>query len=180
VTRKIERLYGWPDGEAALTGEFRDGRLITRIDGVEHHYEILSADSGFLRLRDGDGAVLQAFVAVREKKTWVQIDGRVHVLEQRTRRRRADGGGKGALGPIDAPMFGTIRKILVEPGAAVEEGQGLVVIEAMKMELTLRAPLAARVGEVCCREGTQVDQGARLVVLTALDGPEGPPKTGKE
>ncbi len=179
MTKKIDRLYGWRDSEAALTGEFRDGRLIVRLEGVAHEYEILSVDSGHLRLRDGDGTVLRAFVAVREKRTWVQIEGRVHVLERRAQRRRTNGETKGALGPVTAPMFGTIRKVLVEAGSEVEEGQGLVVIEAMKMELTLRAPLAARVGEVCCHEGTQVDQGVPLVILTALEGP-GSPKSGEE
>ncbi len=168
--RKIERIYGWKDGEAAVAGEMRDGRLVMKIDGTEHEFAILSAEGGLFRFGvDGSGHPVQAFAAIQDKKIWVQIDGRVHLLERRAQRRRTDGGGKAALGPIEAPMFGTVRKLLVEPGAIVEEGQGLVVIEAMKMELTLRAPAAGRVAAVPFAEGARVDQGEALVVLAPVE-----------
>jgi len=55
--------------------------------------------------------------------------------------------------------------VLVAVGDAVEEGQGLVVMEAMKMENELRAPRAGRVKAVPVREGQAVETGALLVVL---------------
>lgn len=178
MSRRIDRLYAWKDGETALSVELHDDRLIASIEGVRHEYEILSLDAGLLRMRDEQGNVLRAFLAAADGKVWIQAGGRVHVLERRTQRRRVDGGGRGALGPIAAPMFGTVRKVLVEQGAGVEEGQGLVVIEAMKMELTLRAPAVARVVEICCREGEQVEQGTSLVILAPPEGQVESPTDG--
>jgi biotin carboxyl carrier protein len=70
-----------------------------------------------------------------------------------------------ALQPVTAPMPGTVLKILVQPGARVTEGDTLLVLEAMKMELPLRAPDAAVVTAVRCREGELVQADAPLVEL---------------
>jgi len=55
--------------------------------------------------------------------------------------------------------------VLVEPGQAVAAGEGLVVVEAMKMENELRAPKAGRIKEVSVKEGQAVEAGALLVVV---------------
>lgn len=72
-----------------------------------------------------------------------------------------------AAGParILAPMPGKIVRLLVEPGQQVQADQGLVVVEAMKMENELRAPRAGRVRETSVREGQAVEMGAVLVVV---------------
>jgi biotin carboxyl carrier protein len=64
-----------------------------------------------------------------------------------------------------APMPGRVVRLLVAPDAEVEAGQGLAVIEAMKMENELRAPRSGRVLEVAVREGQAVDAGALLLVI---------------
>lgn len=80
--------------------------------------------------------------------------------------------GKGAastdVGPraVVAPMPGRIVKVLVQPGEAVQARQGLVVVEAMKMENEVRASHAGIVAEVRVREGSSVEANAVLVVLT--------------
>ena len=66
---------------------------------------------------------------------------------------------------VQAPMPGRIVKVLVEAGQDAVQGQGLVVMEAMKMENELRAPRAGRVREVRVSEGQAVETGAMLVVL---------------
>ena len=66
---------------------------------------------------------------------------------------------------ILAPMPGRIVRVLVAPGDEVAARQGLVVVEAMKMENELRAPRAARVREVHASEGASVEAGRLLVVL---------------
>ncbi len=88
------------------------------------------------------------------------VDGR--------RRRRERGGEAGADAQprsIVAPMPGRIVKVLVQPGEAVEARQGLVVVEAMKMENELRAPRSGTVAEVRVSEGASVEANAVLVVL---------------
>jgi biotin carboxyl carrier protein len=62
-------------------------------------------------------------------------------------------------------MPATVLKVLVAPGAAVAKGDTLVVLEAMKMELPIRAAGDGVVGEVFCREGELVQAGAPLVEL---------------
>lgn len=68
-------------------------------------------------------------------------------------------------GGLSAPMNGSIVRVLVEPGQAVEVGAALVVLEAMKMEHSIRAPEAGTVKALYCREGEMVSEGAVLVEL---------------
>jgi biotin carboxyl carrier protein len=72
-----------------------------------------------------------------------------------------------AEGPqrVTAPMPGKIVKLLVKPGDKVQARQGLVVVEAMKMENELRARAAGMVSEVRVTEGASVEAGAILVIL---------------
>jgi len=66
---------------------------------------------------------------------------------------------------ICAPMPGRVVRVLTKPGREVLDGEGLVVVEAMKMENELRAPRAGSVVEVPVAEGQTVEAGAVLVVL---------------
>jgi 3-methylcrotonyl-CoA carboxylase alpha subunit len=68
-------------------------------------------------------------------------------------------------GGLTAPMPGRILAVLVSPGQSVERGAPLVVMEAMKMEHTVRAPDAGVVDRVCCATGDQVKEGVELLVL---------------
>ena len=64
---------------------------------------------------------------------------------------------------VVSPMPGLVARVVAEAGQAVEKGQALVVVEAMKMELTLRAPRDGVVEEVCVRAGDQIGDGAVVV-----------------
>lgn len=74
-------------------------------------------------------------------------------------------GSKAAAGNADfaAPMHGSVVALLVEPGASVEAGDPVIVIEAMKMEQTLRAPTPGIVDNFNCAAGDLVDRGKALV-----------------
>ena len=96
------------------------------------------------------GAVLRA--SVDDGRAW--LDG------------QAPGGGPAAGGgQVTAPMPGRITRILVQPGDEVTAGQGVIVVEAMKMENELVAPGDGRVADVPVSEGDPVDAGAVLVVI---------------
>ena len=71
----------------------------------------------------------------------------------------------GTAGECRAPLPGAIAKVLVAIGDEVGEGAGLVVLEAMKMEHTLRAGGSGTVGQILCAPGDQVDVGDILVVV---------------
>jgi acetyl-CoA/propionyl-CoA carboxylase biotin carboxyl carrier protein len=87
----------------------------------------------------------------------------------RPRPKRAAAGGAGAggagSGTVSAPMQGTIVKVLVEVGAAVEPGQALLVLEAMKMENQINAETAGTVKELRVAAGDAVGAGDVLAVI---------------
>jgi acetyl-CoA carboxylase biotin carboxyl carrier protein len=66
---------------------------------------------------------------------------------------------------VAAHITGTVWKIEVKPGDSVEEGQTLVIIESMKMEMPVEAPSAGKVESVAVTEGQAVDEGAVLLTL---------------
>jgi pyruvate carboxylase subunit B len=73
------------------------------------------------------------------------------------------GGGAGT--PVVAPMPGAVFEIKKEPGDAVEEGETVIVLEAMKMEMAISAPCAGRVAEILVKKGDQVTAGQALATL---------------
>ncbi|WNW12174.1 acetyl/propionyl/methylcrotonyl-CoA carboxylase subunit alpha [Pseudomonas sp. DTU_2021_1001937_2_SI_NGA_ILE_001] len=73
--------------------------------------------------------------------------------------------GEQAHGGLTAPMNGSIVSVRVQPGQSVEAGAPLVVLEAMKMEHSIRAPQAGTVKAVYCQEGEMVSEGSVLVEL---------------
>ena len=78
-----------------------------------------------------------------------------------------EAGGGGNV--IKAPMHGRVLELLAGIGDRVMVGQRLAVIEAMKMEHTLRAPFAAVVKELPVSTGDQVVEGAPIMVLEPID-----------
>jgi biotin carboxyl carrier protein len=97
----------------------------------------------------------------------VHVNGRIVPAAVRTSAQRLRGhGATGAAdGRVLAPMPGRVVKLLVAPGAMVEARQGVVVVEAMKMENELRAPRAGTVREVRVAEGASVEAHTVLLVI---------------
>ncbi len=89
------------------------------------------------------------------------LDERARAIREMTQAVAAPSGPK----PLKAPMPGLIVRVLVAPGDTVAAGQGLVVMEAMKMENELRAPAAGTVRAVTATPGTAVEKGAVLIEL---------------
>ncbi|MDF1505713.1 biotin/lipoyl-containing protein [Roseisolibacter sp. H3M3-2] len=101
----------------------------------------------------------------------LSLEGRrfaVEALDERTRAIRdlsAASAAAAGPAPLVAPMPGLIVRVAVQVGDAVTAGQGLVVMEAMKMENELRAPSAGTVKAVHAAPGTPVEKGTVLVEL---------------
>jgi biotin carboxyl carrier protein len=92
----------------------------------------------------------------------------VEALDERARAiRELAGANAGPAGPapLIAPMPGMIVRVAVQVGDTVQVGQGLVVMEAMKMENELRATAAGTVKAVLAQPGTAVEKGALLLEL---------------
>jgi 3-methylcrotonyl-CoA carboxylase alpha subunit len=95
----------------------------------------------------------------------VSLAGRTYVIEPAAAAAAAapEGGGE-----LRAPMPGQVVAVLAEPGQAVEAGDKVVVIEAMKMQQALCAPFDGVVAEVNALAGAQVDEGALLARVEAF------------
>lgn len=146
----------------------RDGRYTVSVDGRELEVDLAGAREHFPSLLAGAASCEPGLARVGEGRYRVTLDGHDHAIQLRDALPEgAAAGVAGASGPerVTAPMPGKILALLVEVGQAVEAGQGLVVMEAMKMENELKAPRAGTVGELGVREGEAVETGALLALL---------------
>jgi biotin carboxyl carrier protein len=146
-----------------------EGRYAVTLNGKRHEVESLVLPHGAVSmLVDGNSYAVEFEEAGDEVRVLVrgQIT-KVDVADERKLRLRAAAKGFTVEGPqvVAAPMPGKIVKVFVKPGDEVKEGQGLVVVEAMKMENELKSPKAGRVKEVVAVEGTAVENNAKLVII---------------
>ncbi|HTS24381.1 MAG TPA: biotin/lipoyl-containing protein [Bryobacteraceae bacterium] len=98
----------------------------------------------------------------------VVIDGfrfEVEVTDPRRWTRKSAGRGDAGVQRITAPMPGKVVRVLVSTGDAVKAGQGLVVVEAMKMQNELKATRAGKVASVPAKEGATVTAGEVLATI---------------
>src|SRR5262249_20348192 len=115
-----------------------------------------------------DGHSYEARVEPGADGLAVVIDGHrfeIEVTDPRAWGRR--GGRRGASGAetISAPMPGKVVRVLVAEGDAVEPGQGIVVVEAMKMQNEMKTARTGRVVTLAAREGTTVAAGETLATI---------------
>ncbi|MDH4065106.1 MAG: acetyl-CoA carboxylase biotin carboxyl carrier protein subunit [Acidobacteriota bacterium] len=151
-----------------------DARLEVSVDErmVQVDAQAVGHDRLSLLVGDGEGRVRSVEAAVAPQAGGagfeVAIDGHTWLAALVTPHGRPTAAGAaGGSGPqeLTAPMPGKIMRVLVAPGDAVEARQGLVVIEAMKMENELRASRSGRVTLVRVAEGQSVEAGAPLVTV---------------
>src|SRR5215213_9613296 len=79
--------------------------------------------------------------------------------------KSARSGERTSMANVEAHITGTVWKIEVEVGDTVEEGDTVVILESMKMEMPVEAEDEGRVSEILCQEGQSVSEGEALVVL---------------
>ncbi len=117
-----------------------------------------------------DGRSYEVDIDVREDRYRVVVNGEVYEFDLRDERRRRPTVGAVAdmatgLQVISAPMAGKIIDILVATGQTVEKDQGVVVMEAMKMENELRSPVHGVVKEIYMKRGDVVEPRAKLLLI---------------
>ncbi len=116
------------------------------------------------------GRILPFYMSQKQDNLHIWLDGKTYAITLvNPASRRAGGTGAATLsdGEIKAPMPGTVLKVPVKVGDSVEANQPLVIMESMKMEMTLSAPQAGVIQSVSCTEGHLVEMGAVLVRLEA-------------
>ncbi len=190
IARDLEALVAQPEAGAALRAvaaiaarDWGGGfalwqplRQSVGLDGEGYWVQVLGA--GRYRVED-----LEIGILAQNGSHWrVRIEGRVRAA----RAHRVDGrvhvmmdglhfeaeiddplnfeaGTLAGAGVLLAPMPGLVQAVLAEAGETVEAGAALIVMEAMKMEHTLRAPFDGVVGEVLAHVGAQVESGVVLL-----------------
>ena len=141
------------------------------IDGRELDVDAVHLKGGSLSVLAGTRSARCDIQPGKDGKVSVLLGDTVHELElldERRMRMRGTAGKFSAEGPqrIDSPMPGKVVRVLCKVGDEVTEGQGLIVVEAMKMENELKSPKAGKVTELLAVEGAAVESGAKLAVVT--------------
>jgi biotin carboxyl carrier protein len=138
------------------------------VNSQRSRFEVTPLGNGRFRIFDGTRQRLAYAVGPAEAR-WVFLDGRVYVIDVST-------GGRGGAASrrtrlhddemaLASPMPATVAAIHVREGQPVSRGDLLVMLEAMKMELPIRAPRDGRVTVIACRIGELVQPGVRLVEI---------------
>lgn len=115
-----------------------------------------------------NGADIKAEAQLIKDTLWVHLGGRTFAVDaQPAGRKRKKAGGGASSDKVLAPMPGKVTKILVNPSQEIAKGQAVLVMEAMKMEYTLKAEIAGKIGQIECQAGDQVVLGKLLVKIEA-------------
>ena len=157
-----------------------DGDTV-RLEGAGDEARVLEGGCGRSLILSMDDRPHRVFgVRIGETSWEIHHRGRafrVEVTDERSwrlRRARSDGMSPAAgLEPVRAPMPGLVLRVDVEEGQKVAEGQGLLIVEAMKMENELRARAAGRVRRVHVAAGESVRRGDVLVEFEQDGGHNG-------
>lgn len=161
------RYWAIVDGQEVRVDLEEEG--IVKLDGVPIEVDLESLDGGFHYSLLVGAASFEIFVERCEDVCWVTAGGwRYRVDVQDEGARRASEGRRTVLeeageAEVISPMPGVVVAVLVETGQEVRAGEGLLILEAMKMENEIRAPRTGVVEEVKVLPGQRVGRDDLLV-----------------
>ncbi len=158
----MERHYAVGDTDVRVRIEPTGEGYRAVVGDRSHAVVVRRFGDGVLDL-DIDGRQVRAVVAADGSRRLVALDGNVFSLEPVVRRGGKHGDHSGDT--LTAAMPGQVVTVHVAPGDHVEKGQALVLLEAMKMELHVGSPRAARVRSVKVAAGDVVKRGQTLIEL---------------
>ncbi|VVJ22074.1 Uncharacterised protein [Amycolatopsis camponoti] len=168
---------------AALDPDAPLGRIVLRRDGRDHEARLVARDRAGLHVEAGGrrftvsaepvpGGLFRGTVGTTRWTGLPTADGYEIVLDGHrvavARRTFAEGGGDASDGAVRTPMPGVVVGVACEPGARVEAGELLVVVEAMKMENRIVAPFDGTVDRLSCALNDGVTADQVLVTLNPL------------
>jgi biotin carboxyl carrier protein len=159
------------------------------INGHSHQIELERAAKGYQATVDGEAFAIDAAMTARdvlsiihdgrnyEAKREYSLMGETHIImgserfeaevrdPRSLRSRRAAAGHEAGPAKIMAPMPGKIVRVIVHEGDEVEAGQGLIVVEAMKMQNEIKAPKKGKVTKITVAESATVNAGDLLMIV---------------
>jgi len=124
--------------------------------------QVTPLGAGRYRVSQGTRQWLAYGIAAGDAR-WVFFEGGVHVIDAAPPSRRQRHGHDATA--LASPMPATVVMINVQPGQQVAQGDLLIMLEAMKMELPIKAPRDGRVNVIACRTGELVQPGVPLLEL---------------
>jgi biotin carboxyl carrier protein len=159
------------------------------VDGKTHRLELTRGENTWLCTVDDETIEVDAALTARdvlsllvggdafEIKRERSLSGELHLVigsaryavdvqdPRSLRTRRASGGAEAGPQKITAPMPGKIVRIMVAVGDEVKAGQGVIVMEAMKMQNEMKSPKDGKVQKILTSEGSTVNPGDTLAVI---------------
>ena len=144
-----------------------EGRWNCRLDGREIEVDAVLARPDVLSLRIGNRAYEVKCERVgSDVHVWVGSQRfATEVRDPRSLRSRVRAVDEHGPKKLTAPMPGKIVRILVTPGASVEAGEGVLVVEAMKMQNEVKSPKKGTVQKILVTEGAAVNSGDVLAIV---------------
>jgi biotin carboxyl carrier protein len=143
------------------------GKCAFSLDGLDGQADIQEIGPGVYSILLGARS-FEVKIEYGESGYWAVVNGRRYQVAVRDPRRLARGeAALAAAGPlkVTAPMPGKVVRVMVEAGQAVASGQGLVVVEAMKMQNEIKSPKAGVVKAVQVQQGGSVSAGQTMLVV---------------
>ncbi|MDX1731157.1 MAG: biotin/lipoyl-containing protein, partial [Aurantimonas coralicida] len=146
-----------------IVSDLGRGRFSVAAEGETLELALAESPGGDTIRIEADGRVFGAAIAREPDALTVFLDGAAHRFADYSAMAHADEGAGGDR--VAAPMPGLVKLVAVKAGAIVTKGEALIVLEAMKMEHTLKSPRDGTVAELLVAEGDQVEDGALLLAL---------------
>lgn len=160
--------------KAAHTVTVREagGGLQLTVEGHTHEVALIPwvPPTHFILLVDGSSTPVVVMRAGEELRVTIGCDQhRVRIAQSVPIPRRGAGGGSPSseVRVVEAPMPGLIVAVQAQSGATIEQGAPVVIMEAMKMQMEIRAPSAGRIRSIRVQAGQEVSKGQVLVELAA-------------
>jgi biotin carboxyl carrier protein len=161
---KLALAVNGAEKQIEILAEAPDWRF--RVDGKERQALVTVVEPGVYSILLG-GCVYEASIDRAGRNLVVTVAGErfeVELRDPRSWSRKSVAGSQGAA-ILSAPMPGKVVRLLVAAGDTVEAGQGLLVVEAMKMQNEIKAPRSGQVISLTAREGATVVAGEPLATI---------------
>jgi biotin carboxyl carrier protein len=150
-----------------ITLEEEDGQLQAEIDGNSIPIDFVKIENNLYSMLV-NGKSMTVGVVRKGRKVQVFIDGDLYELESVSEReQRKTSHIVSGVQEIKSPMPSRVVKILKGEGDEVTPDEGLIVVEAMKMESELKSPIAGKIKNIMVKEGDTVESGTVLLVVSS-------------
>lgn len=158
----MKLMYGSGNDKYLVDVTGKDRCFTIEIDGQRHVAEIVSAkENGFIFQMDGQKYKTQ--IASTKEEHFINLNGRNFILKRIDAEKQRRKVQTGSSEDLKAPMPGKILKVMVKNDDLVEIGQPLIIMEAMKMEYTIKSHKNGKVIKLSLKEGDQVNLGQMLL-----------------